>query len=590
VSSHYEGPLSDPNASGRDQSRPYASRPYEQWGGGQSGESEPTAPSDGINQGVINHAPTAEEPLADQPFTYREFVPDRPSSSAYPPPPQRPLYPPPGGYPPPPQLPPGGYPPPPYQGYSYPYPGITHSPNGVGVPPHYYYNGYNGYNGYPPAGWWGQPPQPKQDGYRLGVLIAGLACAILAVLGGLASTLFILLYAALPNQLTTDTQNFSAFTLFTAFALAGVIGGGFSIYHCIRGLLKKPSARLQLPWFWLFLLLYAVVIGISYILPANDLELSFLPLTIFMVTLLAIFPALSLLALGVRRLRLPAWPLIHHSNDASAARLRLSSGERQWPTSWRRFTLAITSGGTIGIGLAMLLELGFLLLLLIGGRQTGVFNFLQCTENPSAPGCGTFTSFGLIFLFIAVIGPIIEETVKPLGVALFIGRIQSAAEAFILGVSAGIGFALVETVGYISSGGPDWIAVALERTGASLLHGFGAGMVALGWYYLIHSKERRIRKAVPYWGYAVFQHFVWNGTAVLALLPDPYGTTLNSWNLNLGFTSLPFLEIVNIIEALLILTFFVYMVGRLRTTTPTTPPTAEQRPGPTPEPAVASRG
>jgi RsiW-degrading membrane proteinase PrsW (M82 family) len=561
VSSHYEGPLSDPNASGRDQSRPYTSRPYEQWGEGQSGESESTAPL-----GEINNAPTAAP--ADQPFTYREFVPDRPSSSAYPPPQQRPLYPPPGGYPPPPQLPPGGYLPPPHQGYSYPYPGITHSPNGVGVPPHYYYNGYNGYNGYPPAGWWGQPPQPRQDGYRLGVLIAGLACAILAVLGGLASTLFILLYAALPNQLATDTQNFSAFTLFTAFALAGVIGGGFSIYHCIRGLLKKPSASLRLPWFWLFLLLYGAVIGISYVyaLPANDLELSFLPLTIFMVTLLAIFPALSLLALGVRRLRFPAWP-----------------------TSWRRFTLAITSGGTIGIGLAMLLELGFLLLLLIGGRQTGVFNFLQCTENPSAPGCGTFTSFDLIFLFIAVIGPIIEETVKPLGVALFIGRIQSAAEAFILGVSAGIGFALVETVGYISSGGPDWIAVALERTGASLLHGFGAGMVALGWYYLIHSKERRIRKAVPYWGYAVFQHFVWNGTAVLALLPDPYGTTLNSWNLDLGFTSLPFLEIVNIIEALLILTFFVYMVGRLRTTTSTTPPTAERKPGPTPEPAVATR-
>jgi hypothetical protein len=131
-------------------------------------------------------------------------------------------------------------------------------------------------------------------------------------------------------------------------------------------------------------------------------------------------------------------------------------------------------------------------------------------------------------------------------------------------MAAGTGFAMVETVGYIGAGYHDWLTVALERTGAGLLHGFGSAMVALGWYYLVHAKERRLLKAFACWAYAVFQHFVWNATAVLSLLPGPAGSTLNSWNLNLGFVVLPFVEILNIIEAILILIFFIYMTGRLR--------------------------
>ena len=68
-----------------------------------------------------------------------------------------------------------------------------------------------------------------------------------------------------------------------------------------------------------------------------------------------------------------------------------------------------------------------------------------------------------------------------------IGRLRSAAEAFILGFACGIGFDLIETSGYISLGDSrPWVDTALERSTAGLLHGFGAGMVALGCYYLTH--------------------------------------------------------------------------------------------------------
>ena len=89
-------------------------------------------------------------------------------------------------------------------------------------------------------------------------------------------------------------------------------------------------------------------------------------------------------------------------------------------------------------------------------------------------------------------------------------------------------------------------------------------MVALGWYYLFHAKNYRILKFIGCFAYAIFQHFVWNATALLSLLPGPAGSTINSWNLNLGFTVLPFPEILNVVEVILILVFFIYMTGIIR--------------------------
>ena len=434
---------------------------------------------------------------------------------------------------------------PPYQGY----PGY--------LPAAYPYGAYPGYNGYayPPYGW--QPVSQPKDGYRQTVVIISLVGSGLAMLGGLASIgLGILIYVG--SSINSNTRSlspdqlFSGILTFTAFAIAGLVGGSFSLYHSISGLLRKRSANFMLPWFWIFLLLYLLVLGIGYALQINGQAVTTPALTIFLIILAALFPALTLLSIGVRRLH---WP--------------------DWTTSWRRFTLAVTSGATLGIGLALILEFVTLLLIVRGQNAT---NFSQCFDNPQAPGCGSLTTFNLLFIIIAIVGPIVEETVKPLGVALFIGKMRSASEAFLLGLGAGVGFALVETMGYIGSGYQDWLTVALERTGASLLHGFGSAMVALGWYYLMHAKKQRFLKAIGFWAYAVFQHMVWNGTQVMALYPGQIGTTINNWNLDLGFTSLAFTEVLNILEAMLILVFFVYMTGRLRKQKPISPTnTAENK-------------
>ena len=153
---------------------------------------------------------------------------------------------------------------------------------------------------------------------------------------------------------------------------------------------------------------------------------------------------------------------------------------------------------------------------------------------------------------------------KPLGVIILIGRVRSAAEAFVLGLACGIGFDLIETSGYISANYNDWLSTALIRTGAGLLHGFGAAMVALGWYYLVHPGKKRVLKALGCWFYAVAQHAIWNGSWGLVLLPAPFGQFFNNLMLTISSVTLPYYVIINIAEALFMLGFFLYITGRIR--------------------------
>lgn len=584
MSFQQSGPTPDPDPTQRHSAS-------EQWGswGGNDEKTQPRPPVPGSpptqQSGAPLHDKSGGYPPADPQFTLHEHVsgqlPVHPSEAPYFRPAYNPyLQPPPQGQsrPLPPQAAPGqpyypspGQPAPPgYGNYLSPgqaappaYPGMGRDQSGP-------YNGYRyqypyGYPpppyGYPPYGW---QPRPKRDGYQFAVSIVSTIGAGLALLGGLISAFILLVVLVAPRPVAeTNSVFLSGVMTYLAFSIGGLVGGGFCLYHSIRALLRKPSALVRMPWFWIPLVLYLFVLGISYALQANNLEVAYPPLTVLLIILAAIFPALTLAALGVRRLRFPTWP-----------------------TTWRRFTLALVSGATLSILLALLLELGLSLLAL---RSTGNI-FFNCIDDPNGPGCNQALQFNIVFLIIAVIGPLVEETVKPLGVALYSGRLRSAAEAFTLGMAAGIGFALVETVGYIGSGYSDWLSVALERTGASLLHGFGAGMVALGWYHLAHRKQGgSVLIAVLCWLYAVFQHLVWNGTATLAFLPAPTGPALDNWSINLGFTLLPGLELLNIIEAILILVFFLYMTGRLRKRTPTSSPDSVRKPEPSSDPRFVAR-
>ncbi len=443
---------------------------------------------------------------------------------------------------------------PPYPGNQHyaGYPGYPNGQNnytGTQTPYAPYYN-YPAY-GYPPYGYqpyrypypysWA-PAQPKRDGYLLGMSITSFIGSILVLLSGIGSALFLLLIAILPTTSNLGAgQKFGSLAEFFAFAVAGLVGGGFTFYHSLRSLfLKKRSAEFKLPWFWIFFVLYLVVVLIAAVITAHGQAVTNEPLTIFMISLAGILPSLTIVALGVRR--------VHFPRNA------------HWPTSWRRFAVALVSGATLAILLALIFEL---VLTVVLQRSLGVNVSLDNPDQqiPQDPKAILF-----LLLLVSVVAPLVEEGVKPLAVVIMIGRIRSAGEAFILGLACGTGFNLIETTGYMGMGYTNWLGTAIERTSSGLLHGFGAAMVSLGWYYLTHPKESRHRFLIPLgcWGYAVLQHAIWNGSFVLQLLPAPIGPYLDNGVVALGPLSFPSIMLVYGVLTILMLTFFLYMTRKVR--------------------------
>ena len=489
---------------------------------------------------VAPSSPDTSQP--PQPWPVPPAQPFNPVSYAGYPPPVA-AYPPSQAFPPPVvgSVPPGSsypnfpVPSPSYQGYT------SGPPVPSAYPPYGAYYNYAQPGAYPypyPFGY--PPPQPKRDGYLFGVAIAAFIGSILVLLGGLVSLFLLLFVQTVRANNLTASQSFSASVLFAAFALVGLIGGGYSLYHSIRSLfLRKPSSDFAIPTFWIFVALYIAVIALGFVLHSNGQDVANLTLLAILILLAGFFPAMAVVALAERRLHFPTGA--------------------PWPTSWRRFTLAIVSGATMGILIAGVLEL-VLQAVLVQGQSV---NPLLCLNDPTAPGCNSSNVYGLLFITVAIMAPVVEETVKPLAVIILIGRMRSAAETFVLGLACGVGFDLIETSGYISLNPANWLNVALIRSGSGLLHGMGAAMVALGWYYLTHPGKNRVPKALGCWLYAVVQHALWNGSAFLTLLPGSAGEFF-SRQLTIGSVSLAYFELVNVGEAVLILLFFLYITYRIR--------------------------
>lgn len=423
---------------------------------------------------------------------------------------------------------------------------------GYGYPPMASSSAHAGYHGswpsYAPSAYsqvW-QSPWPKRDDYQLGVAIISTICSSLALLAGLiCGSILLFLIVARPDLShlgSVSNAQFNTTTIFTALTIIGLAGGGFSLYHSIRALLQKPSAPFKLPWSWLFLILYVLLLSVGFTISINPAMLANEPLKYFLIVLAGIFPALTFLALAVRR--------IHYPRQAP------------WATTWRHFTLAIVSGGTVTALLAILFELA---LTQIAGTAFGVQTSI--IDNPNMPIPHNAQQLLFLLMLVSVIAPIIEECVKPLAVEVIIGRLRSAAEAFILGFACGIGFDLIETSGYISLGdsGP-WINTALERSTAGLLHGFGAGMVALGCYYLTHrtSTNNHIQTGLGCIAYAIIQHAIWNSAFLLAFLPAPIGPFLENGTISIGTYPMQGIVVVYIIESLLMFAFFLFVTGKLQ--------------------------
>ncbi len=360
---------------------------------------------------------------------------------------------------------PTGAPPPP--------PGAPAQPPGAPQYPYPYGYGYPPYY-YPPYYYYAPPPpRPPSDTYGLVLAWLVIAGGILALLAGLLAAAVLLLVV-----LTNEGAGL-AVAEYADFAGVGLIGGGLALFYGIGRVRKLPARKLSVPSGLLFavLALAALAAGVVlwniYPLPGPVGEA--LPL----VMLSGVLPALAVVFFAAHRL-----------------------GQ---PTTTRRFWLSLFYGATGAVLLALILEL------VLGVLVAAVFGLPLSLNVLAAPTSGV----GVIALLItvSVIAPLVEEGVKPLGAVLIMRRVRSPGEAFLLGLAAGIGFDIVETIGYFAMNQADWIEVAIQRIGTGLLHGVGAGMGALGWYYLINGKgvpnllAQRLRRA-PLRGLAA-RHLQW---------------------------------------------------------------------------------
>jgi hypothetical protein len=233
----------------------------------------------------------------------------------------------------------------------------------------------------------------------------------------------------------------------------------------------------------------------------------------------------------------------------------------------RELTLQVTYGSLIATMLALLAEgvaVGGLAAVVFGGMallpegRAWLDNLVALAANPATlqdpvnlqsllltPPVLTVAVVG-----VTLIGPLMEELIKVLGVVAMAYRRPDQGQAFAWGIAAGAGFALAEGLlgGVIPAGA--WPEGVLLRVGASLLHATATGMVALGWF---ESAARRRVWAFPLAYFAaVGLHGWWNALAVaitavpaagnVGLLPGPTATTISAGLFGLlGLTSLTLL-------------------------------------------------
>jgi RsiW-degrading membrane proteinase PrsW (M82 family) len=123
----------------------------------------------------------------------------------------------------------------------------------------------------------------------------------------------------------------------------------------------------------------------------------------------------------------------------------------------------------------------------------------------------------VLLVHLAVVAPLVEEALKPIG--SLARRPATARDAFLFGVAAGAGFAVVENLLYASGWflwGESWLAVALLRSVGAAVHPLGAGLVSLGVWAAL--RRRRPGIALSSFAAAAAVHGLWNGSIAVTLV------------------------------------------------------------------------
>ena len=351
---------------------------------------------------------------------------------------------------------------------------------------------------------------------RVSVTIVGFGIAFLGLLGG-ALYFFSSLFSGGDVDLQRATLGVSIAVLGLGLGLPLAWQGVNSLRGLPSGLFRPRSARLLLTVFALAVILGQAVLTLD-ILPA----LAFPPFYV----LAAVLPPLFFVVSVGRRLA-------------------------ESDVRWRDVVLQLASGALLATFGALAVEAAFGLLAMVGlsilvGLTSGGADllqeplpylqdpgWLQSPENlaGSLPSLPILVVLGLIVL---VIGPMVEEMFKALGVVIMGYRRPVKAQAFLWGLAGGAGFALAEALFNGTTSLDGWMGVAIMRVGATAMHCLGGALMGLGWYYLFTT--RRPWRLLGTYAASVSLHTLWNATAsgMLAVSLSTASPATNRIGLGLG--------------------------------------------------------
>lgn len=199
--------------------------------------------------------------------------------------------------------------------------------------------------------------------------------------------------------------------------------------------------------------------------------------------------------------------------------------------SMQRFWGSFSSGMMISPMLALFLEIFgaiLILFLVVGLLNTNadierILNSLAIQFSSINPESVQFETFianlinspmviGAALLFIAVITPLVEEIVKPIGVWLLGGRDLTPKDGWVLGVISGAGFALFENL-WLLNADESWATLVTARVATNVIHLLTSGMT--GWALaLAWQKKNYVRLAATYF-LSVIIHAIWNASILL---------------------------------------------------------------------------
>jgi len=112
-------------------------------------------------------------------------------------------------------------------------------------------------------------------------------------------------------------------------------------------------------------------------------------------------------------------------------------------------------------------------------------------------------------MFGAIIVPLLEELIKPIGVWMLVGQKPTPSQGFVAGLLSGAGYAMFENLALSASAGDAWSMIMLARTGTSLIHIMTTGL--MGWSLaLAWNQGKHLRLVLTYLG-VVLIHGLWNG-------------------------------------------------------------------------------